>query len=158
MNELLQAAEDAQRLLRGFTGVQVVADALARAGTVEQQRVEAQTALDALQPQIVAARADLAQLQADAELVTSKAQEIATRITADAYALVAEASAKAQALVLDAQVEALHAKAQAESFVASCAAEVDKRMAMVQAASDELTALNDKIAAAKAAAVAILGS
>ena len=40
-NELLQAADEARRLLSGFTAVQTVADALAKVGGLQQAQAEA---------------------------------------------------------------------------------------------------------------------
>lgn len=105
-NELIQAADDARRLLRGFQAFAEVAAALDHVGALEQRKTETETLLVDLRAQAVQANSELADVKMELEI----AQAEAKRATADAKTvadgIVSSANAKAADLVKKAEERA----------------------------------------------------
>ena len=157
-NEFIQAADDARRLLRGFKAFEEVAQALELTGNVVQARAEAAAALEALQPQVETAKADLAELKAQAKAAKAKSAEALEAAKLQADLVTASAQAKADDLIATA-VQAL-AKAQAEAAdvaLASVAVHAKAELAR-DAVAAETTALQAKLDKLKAQAAKLLGA
>ena len=98
-SDLIKAADDARRLLRGFKAFAEVAEALEVAGQAEQRKLEAETQLAAIQPQIEVAKTDVLIAKGKAKQITADAEEKATK-------LVAAAEVSATQIVVRAEAEA----------------------------------------------------
>lgn len=87
MNDYMQAADDARRLLRGFAAVQEVADAFDQVGGLQQAQAEAEAALEKLHAQHLAVSGEIAEAREQlAEAINSAAaiQDEAKRVMRDA--------------------------------------------------------------------------
>jgi chromosome segregation ATPase len=135
-NKYLEAADEARRLLQGFSAVQKVADAFEEVGMLEQARTEAQAALDALQPQI-----------ADAKAQITTAEETMRAAELQAATLVAEAEDKAAKVATDAQAVLAEAQSKAQGIESGAAEVADRVVSLAHANADEAIAKRDALAA-----------
>jgi len=158
MVNYIQAAEDARRLLRGFQAFSEVAAALDAAGTAEQAKVEAESALAALQPQLAEARDEMASATAAAKQAKfdvqtmlddakTRAQEIVQAALTDAN----EMNAKSKAQQAEADAALVVTSEAATKMVADAEAERDQVLVDVAAAQATLAGLRAAIAAIKEA-------
>jgi predicted nucleic acid-binding Zn-ribbon protein len=122
-NEFLQAADDANRLLAGFSAVKTLADAFAKVGQIQQVQAEAEARLAELNPKVDQARAQIAEAEA-----TLRAAELQART------LVADAQAEASVILVNAQAEAQTVQAGADSYVLQKHVEADTAFVAAQAA------------------------
>lgn len=124
-NEFLQAADDAKRLLRGFSAIQTLADAFERAGSLEQAAAEADVKLAKTVPLVeeatqkialaektmrdaeLAARLVAADAKIAADVVVGEAHEDAAEVRAVAAATLDAAKAQAVGIVSNAEALAL---------------------------------------------------
>lgn len=110
---LLKAADDARRLLRGFTALADVAAALEQVGQLEQRRGEVEAQLIALRADVeTAKRMEADSLAKGAEHVSSavtRADEIVARANVQAEHILSAANADAEQLLDAAQVRAANA-------------------------------------------------
>lgn len=135
-NEFLKAADDAKRLLKGFAGIQQVADAFEKAGSAIQAQEEAEKAI----PKLQAEAAELITAVGQAKLDVKSAKQ-------DAKDIVAKAQEAAEGILLDANNKAQLVKSEADNFYSTtktgCEAMVNQAMAKV----DEAVAQRDAMAA-----------
>lgn len=155
--DILKAAEDARRLLRGFKAFQEVADALEAAGTAVQSKAEAEAALVAARADIDAAKAELSGAKKDIADAKAKAKELREKAEADAAAIVSLAKEQAASIVEAAKVGAQEhwqdKKASADLAV-QAAKDAQARRDELQG---EVKALEDRLAELRAAAAKIAG-
>jgi len=152
-NELIQAADDARRLLRGFAAIETVAKAFEEVGQLEQRKAESESILNALAADVAATRAELQssieqieQIRAEAKRTTADAKTVADGIlkSADmkAEAIVSDANAAASAT----QEAADNVKALADAHIANLAAARDAIMAETTALEERATAAREYLA------------
>lgn len=155
--DLIKAADDARRILKGFRAFAEVADALEAAGQAELRAAEAARVLADLQPKIDAAKASAADAEAQAANTLALASQQAAEIVAQAEAKAAEVKADAEAIIAGAEVRAAKATAKAEE---QCTALREAAMSW-QVKSDALTkevdALEAKLAEARTQVAKLLG-
>ena len=138
-DEILKAADDARRLLRGFRAFEEVAQALEAAGQAVQTKAEAEAALATLNGELdkaciavceakaelasvnAATKAKLDKAEADALVVAQTAKDAADRMAADARAVMDDAEAKGREIVAQAEAAAADVQAKRDAL----AAEVD---------------------------------
>lgn len=157
MTDLIKAADDARRILKGFKAFAEVADALEAAGQIEQRTIEAQRVLADLQPKIEAAKVAIA----DAEEQASNTLALASQ---QASGLVAKAEVKASEILGAAQTKADSLTAAADRLVAqrqaeatSAAAARDSALVQRNAQAKECDELEARLAKAKAGIAKMLG-
>lgn len=148
--DLIKAADDARRILKGFKAFAEVADALDAAGQIEQRTAEAQRVLADLQPKIEAAKAAVA----DAEEQASNTLAVASQ---QAAGLVDSAKVKADRIVSDAQARADRVNATADTVAINAGLtskkvveEVKEALAQRNALAKECDELEARLAKAKA--------
>lgn len=157
MTDFTKAAADARILLRGFQGLADVAAALDAVALAEQTRKENELALTRTAGALEQARIELAALnesvaqvraraKLDADAAQKKAADKAAKTVADSEAKAAASAAAAQATQESARL-----------MVSEANAELASVKAAVQAASDELALLNQRIENAKAEIARMLG-
>lgn len=154
---LLQAADDARRLLRGFKAFEEVAQALEAAGLIEQRTAEAQRTLTDLLPKIESARQALADAEAHAGNALSKAGTLVSEATAEAANITRTARVAAQRLADEAQATAAEREAQATAKVREADVKVAAATAERDAILAEVNRLESRLTSAKAAAAKLLG-
>lgn len=154
---LLKAADDARRFLKGFKAFAEVADALEAAGQAEQRTAEAETLLADLQGKLEAARTGITKAEREAADKLAEAAEQAAKRVADA-------EMKAQALLADAQAKAASVERAAKAVSDNAAAAMNraaKGVADAQAQRDallaEVEALEARLAEAKGQVAKLLG-
>lgn len=149
MSELLKAADDARRLLRGFKAFEEVAAALDAAGSLEQRTTELTTAVAtltaehaALLERAHAAREVLATTQRENQALAASAQDAAALVVAHAQEqaanIVAEANAAAEAV-----------KDTAAQAAAAVAAEIETSNETLARVTAEVEALEARAASAR---------
>lgn len=153
--DLIKAAGDARRLLRGFQAFAEVAAALDAVGQLEQRQAEAEAALIRLGSEHEAAQAALGDARTEAGAIQARAKADADSIKARADKILAAADDKlgaaaraAEALRADAQVKhadalenvrrlTVDATAQRNKLLAECA-DLETRLAKAQASINVL--------------------
>lgn len=155
--DLIKAADDARRLLRGFKAFAEVAEALEAAGQAEQRKLEAETQLGAIKPQIEAAKTDVLVAKNKAKEIVSLAEEqAAKRITAaeiKAQQIVTEAHSKAIDIVVAAEVTANNAMVASKKAVEATEKAAAERDALLK----ECQTLEARLAKAQASIAKLLG-
>jgi membrane fusion protein (multidrug efflux system) len=134
-NEFLKAADDARRLLAGFSAVATVADAFEKVGGLQQAKAEAEKAIPKLKAEAAAASAELAQARADLKQAKEDAKDI-----------VAKANDAASGILADAQRKAVEAAEASDAASASAKATLDAMFAGADARIADLQAAHDKLA------------
>ena len=157
-NKFIRAADDARRLLQGFKAVQEVADAFELAGTVMQAQAEAQTALDALKPQLEAARAELTNVKSAAKAEHVKSLKALGESKSQADLVIKAAQDKADDLLSAARLTLAHAKTEADEIQAAAAEALELSRKARDAVAEEIVALQAKLDELKATAARLLGS
>lgn len=157
MNNLIQAAADARRLLKGFAGIAAVADAFEDVGKLQQAKGEAEAALDVLRNQF-------AEVQAEILLAKDSANSYVMRTEAYVNELTVAAEFEAKKLVDEARAEAEKLCSAALEQIRVSDASVAAAMDRVQALEIDLVAkrrefdeLDGKIAALREQAARVLG-
>lgn len=156
-NELIKAADDARRLLRGFQAFAEVGQALELAGTAVQAKNEAERSLIDLRKQIEVAQADLLTANSAATKANEEAKrlldnaEIAAKNTTDA------AIADAAALNKAAERSARDVADKAGRAVKAAEESAAKADASRAQAESELAEIEKKIEAARAKIAKMLG-
>lgn len=148
-NELIQAADDARRLLRGFAAIETVAKAFEEVGQLEQRKTEGEAILSDLAAELVAARAELSthieqieQIRTEAEGTTADAKTVADGIVKSANLRAEDIISDANAAAAETREAAENVRAQADAHIVNLAAERDAILA-------ETTALEERAAAAR---------
>lgn len=157
MNEFLQAADDARRLLAGFKAVAVVADAFEHAGRVIQARDEAVTTLAETAKQVGQAKDELESLRTQGLAAIDAANAEATRITEQSAAMLRDAEAKAESIVREAREAGEVALAVAAEGVHQLQADAEAACKQRDAALTALAEAEGKLAAAREQIVKLLG-
>lgn len=155
--DLIKAADDARRILKGFKAFAEVADALEAAGQIEQRTVEAQRVLAEIQPKVAAARAEIDAAQAEAKAIVAKAKEQAAGHVEAAKQHAADIVfiAKNETGVLTAAADEHVKKRQAEAV--SAAAARDTALVQRNALAKEVDELEAKLAKTKGQIAKLLG-
>lgn len=155
-NEFMKAADDARRLLRGFKAVEEVANAFELAGTVMQAQAEALAALDALKPQIEAAKAELANVKSAAKAEHIKSLKALGDSKSQADLVLKAAQDKADDLLSAAKLTLAHAKTEADELTAAAAEALELSRKTRDAVAEETIALQAKLDDLKATAARLL--
>ena len=155
--DLMKAADDARRILKGFKAFAEVADALEAAGQVEQRTVEAQRVLAEIQPQVAAARAEIDKAQAEAKQVLADAKAQADKLVAKAEDRASEILAAAQAEASQALTDADQLVAERKGAAVSAAAARDTALVKRDALLKECNELEARLAKAQASIAKLLG-
>lgn len=149
-NELIQAADDARRLLRGFAAIETVAAAFENVGQLEQRKEEVETLLKKLGDEVKDATDTFRATIEKAEIANAEAK----RMTADAKTVAdgikSSAEAQAESLVSDAMAavrEAQEAKDNATTLAEIHLGEIEVQRNVLLA---EVEALEARAAEAKA--------
>ena len=149
MNLNQKIANDARALLRGFAGVQALADAFDSVGQLQQAENEAQTALDKVRPVLVQVNEDIAAGQAQVDALTTQI----TELQAEAKTILRTANDDAARIVKQAVDEAGKTRQEAADASAATRDEGDQAIAAAQSRVDalkvEAAALEKKVANAK---------
>lgn len=135
---MMQAADEARKLLNTFRAIEKLETTLREAGSIEQAAAEAVSRLAALRADIEAAE----QALADARIKTDTAKE-------DAAAVVREAKAKAKAIEAKAAQKAEEIEAKASAFVAEAQRQAGDFEARANLARADLDALQAQVAEAR---------
>lgn len=150
MSDLRKATEDARRLLRGFKGLEDVADALDKAATLDQRVAE----LNHLLPQLQAQHADLEQkIQAAQDsLATIRRQAESLDAAAQAHAAETRAAAEKEAaeIVQSGVTRGEYAVTLAQREVQEARAAVEAADALLAAKGAEVEALEKRAEKARA--------
>ena len=157
MSQLMKAADECRKLLRGFQAFEEVASALERVGSIEQAQKEAEKAIASLNKQIADAKDDLVRIQAENAEAKAKAKvDIEKRLeeaSAEALDIVFKAKAEAKNVIEDAQLKINQAQTDVEKLRAEASAlEVRK-----QTAQTEFDAISANLEKVKAQAAKLLG-
>lgn len=155
--DLIKAADDARRLLRGFRAFDEVAAALDAAGKLDQHAAEMTKQL-----------ADLRAAVAEETQLLAMCRDEAAKIKADAKVQAEQttgaASAKAMALVADAQTAAANTelaaeqiKAQASALLAQAQSEVMAALTKREQLEADCDVLEKRLAKAQAQIAKLLG-
>lgn len=144
-----QAADEARRLLRGFTAMHELAAALEQAGALEARVAEYKGLADKMAGDIDSARAQLLGIRAQADEAVEEAARIAAAAKDDAESIVSQAK-------FDAEIIRADAKAHATALVDTATSKRDEIerevLELMNAATDmraEAKALEDRIEAAR---------
>ena len=156
-SDLIKAADDARRLLRGFTALAQVAEALEQVGQLEQRGVEAQARLDALLPQIEVAKTDVLVAKGKAKQITADAEEKATKLVAAAEVSATKTVVKAEDEAQAKQMLAERSLAQAADREAAALASAARALETRDALLKECEALEVRLAKAQASVAKLLG-
>ena len=155
--DLIKAADDARRLLRGFKAFAEVAEALDATGQLELRAAEATRTLAALSGQLVTAQADIAAAKAEASAARAAVKvdtaKVLARANAEAGEIQDAARAAVRALEVAAQAEVVKAKDAARLAKVAEIDAVGKRNALLA----ECEALEARLAETKAAVAKLLG-
>lgn len=158
MNEYQKAADDAKRLLSGFKGVAILADAFDKVGSLVQAEKDAKASLEALGLKIAEAQQALADVKSEAANVIatamSEAEVLRTKAKTDADKFLSDAKKAATKAQTKAEEKVTWAL-EREKTVDEAAAE---KWAKQEALTKELADLEDKIARAKAKVQELLGA
>lgn len=152
-NELIQAADDARRLLRGFAAFSEVAAALEHVGTLEQRKGEAETLLSATAAELEAAKVErdthleqIEQIRTECKRTTADAKTVAEGI-------IKSANLKAEDIISDANAAAAltreaaeNVRAQADAHIVNLAAERDALLVETTALEERATAAREYLA------------
>jgi len=157
-NELISAADEARRLLRGFKAFEEVAQALELAGTAVQAHAEANAAIDALKPQIEAAKAELVKIKSATKAEHDKAQKTIEAATRQSDLVVKEAQSKAEDCLAAARLTLANAKVEADELTAAAADVLERANEARDAVAAETEQLQAKLDTLKAQAAVLLGA
>ena len=151
MSNLLKAADDARRLLRGFSALADVAAALEQVGQLEQRSTEATAILAGLQVQVADAQAALVTAKADASQHWAKAKQQAADTIAKAEVKVSDilGSAERAAKAVETTANELVSARQAEAVSAMAAR--DSALVKRDTLAKECEALEARLAKAQTA-------
>lgn len=152
-NELIQAADDARRLLRGFQAFSEVAAALDMVGALEQRKTEGESILASLTAEIVAARTELnthieqiEQVRAEAKSTTADAKTAADGIVKSANLKAEDIISDANAAAAETRVAAENVRAQADAHITSLTTTRDSILAETTALEERATAAREYLA------------
>jgi hypothetical protein len=154
---LIKAADDARRILKGFKAFAEVADALEAAGQAELRAAEAGKLLADLQPKIDAAKVEVVEAKVQAaghvEAAKQHAADCVFVAKSEADGILRKAQAAAEALEITASDLLTKRKAEAVSAMAERDAALVKRDALAK----ECEALEARLAKAQASVAKLLG-
>ena len=148
-NELIQAADEARRLLRGFKAFAEVAAALDLTGQLEQRNTEGQALHASLTTEIAAARDELGQTISQVEIANAEAKRMTANAKTVADGIVASAEAKAKALVEDAMTAVREADQAKSNTIASAEAHLGEIEVQRNVLLAEVEALEARAATAR---------
>ena len=155
--DLIKAADDARRLLRGFGALSQVAEALEAVGQLELRAKEATNILAGLQVQVADAQAALAEHKAAAKHHIESTRDQAGKLTAKAEVKASEilGAAQTEAKAFETTANELVTARQAEAV--SAAAARDSALVKRDALLKECEALEARLAKAQASVAKLLG-
>lgn len=152
-NELIQAADDARRLLRGFAAFSEVAAALEHVGQLEQRKEEVETLLKKLGDEVKDAtdtfRATIEKVEianAEAKRMTADAKTVADGIKSNAEARLRAAEEHAASIVREAQIAKDNVTTLAEIHLGEIEVQRNALLAEVEALEDRATAAREYLA------------
>jgi predicted nucleic acid-binding Zn-ribbon protein len=148
-----QAADEVRKILKGFRAVEQVSEALEKVGSLENAAKEAEKRLADLNDQCDRARAAANMALVDVQGARDEAKRIKTEAIAKADQKVSKAQADALNIIENAKAEAVVI----ETAVTTWQANLSDLKDACKSASEELAAIEKKIAAAKKQVAAILG-
>ena len=149
-NELIQAADDARRLLRGFAAIETVAAAFENVGQLEQRKDEVEKLLKKLGDDVKEATDTFRATVEKAELANAEAKRMTANAKTVADGIVSSAEAKAKALVEDAMAAVREADQAKSSTIASAEAHLGEIEVQRNVLLAEVEALEARAAEAKA--------
>lgn len=149
-NELIQAADDARRLLRGFAAIETVATAFENVGQLEQRKDEVEKLLKKLGEDVKEATDTFRTTVEKAELANAEAKRMTADAKTVADGIVASAEAKAKALVEDAMAAVREADQAKSNTIASAEAHLGEIEVQRNVLLAEVEALEARAAEAKA--------
>ena len=150
---LIQAADEVRKMLRGFKAVEMVSAALENVGSLQNAGKEAEKLLAAIRSDVARAEAALVAANSDVTLVKEEAKKLLADAKRKAEDRLAKADAEIAVRVSDSDAVVAAAAARAQSLEALA----HDAKADVASAQKELEDLNGKIAKAKAGIAKILG-
>ena len=148
-NELIQAADDARRLLRGFQAFAEVAAALDHVGQLEQRKTEVEALLTKLGDEVKEATDTSRATVEKAELANAEAKRMTANAKTVADGIVASAEAKAKALVEDAMTAVREADQAKSNTIASAEAHLGEIEVQRNVLLAEVEALEARAATAR---------
>lgn len=149
-NELIQAADDARRLLRGFAAIETVAAAFENVGQLEQRKDEVEKLLKKLGEDVKEATDTFRTTVEKAELANAEAKRMTADAKTVADGIVSSAEAKAKALVEDAMAAVREADQAKSNTIASAEAHLGEIEVQRNVLLAEVEALEARAAEAKA--------
>lgn len=150
---LIQAADEVRKMLRGFKAVEMVSAALENVGSLQNAGKEAEKLLAAIRSDVARAEAALVAANSDVTLVKEEAKKLLADAKRKAEDRLAKADAEIAVRVSDSDAVVAAAAVRAQSLEALA---LDAK-ADVASAQREIEDLNGKIAKAKAGIAKILG-
>ena len=156
-NDLIKAADDARRLLRGFKAFAEVADALEAVGQLELRAKEAANILAGLQVQVAAAQTDVSIAKVEASEIVADAKSAAGKLVAKAEVKASEILGAAQTAAKDVEAKATDLVANRLAESVSAAAARDSALVKSDALVKECEALEARLAKAQASVAKLLG-
>ena len=156
-NDLIKAADDARRLLRGFKAFAEVADALEAVGQLELRAKEATNILAGLQVQVADAQAALVTYKDEASRLQAAGKDHAAKLVAKAEVKASEILGAAQTAAKDVEAKATDLVANRLAESVSAAALRDSALVKRDALLKEGEALEARLAKAQASVAKLLG-
>lgn len=150
MTNLLKAADDARRLLRGFKAFEEVANALDTAASLEQRVAEINAAIPGLTAQRDALTVEVAELQARAEKTKQEAKDIAASAKDAAAGILLDAKTKAEEVETGLKASREQVNANINEMVAAWDTQLTELTAKHEAATKEVKDLETRAEKAKA--------
>lgn len=149
-NEFIQAAEDANRLLAGFSAVATLSAAFAQAGKVQQAQAEAEARLAELQPMLGKAKDDIAHAEQTLRAAELEAKQVIADAETQAITIKSMAQKEATEIVSDAFNKADEIRGQCEANTNAANEHVASITAQHTAISLEVEALESRVEKARA--------
>lgn len=150
MTNLLKAADDARRLLRGFKAFEEVANALDTAASLEQRVAEINAAIPGLTAQRDALTVEVAELQARAEKTKQEAKDIAASAKDAAAGILLDAKTKAEEVETGLKASREQVNTNINEMVAAWNTQLTELTAKHEAATKEVKDLETRAEKAKA--------
>lgn len=156
-NDLIKAADDARRLLRGFKAFAEVADALESVGQLELRAKEATNILVGLQAQVAAAQTNLEVTRLETLEIMADAKSAAGKLTAKAEVKASEILGAAQTAGKAFETTANEFVTARQAEAVSAAALRDSALVKRDTLVKECEALEARLAKAQASVAKLLG-
>lgn len=146
----LQIADDARRLLRGFAGIEKLAEAFENVGKLEQQGVEIQGKIATLQSERTALTAQCEALKMEIKDAQAEGKRTLNDAKAVANTVLEAANTEAAGIISTAQSKAAEIQAASDTAVAGANSKLAEISAACEAKQDEVKELEKKAEKARA--------